>query len=176
MLEKKLSSLDDTDWKGKQEVNLKLCWINSLKSYHMSVTHGDNKEETVRYTLNNLTEDDIEFPEELDLEDFSHFDFTYKIGQDFKKVIDECGYELMKPYYILPYPFDYIDKSFGFLIRFFKNDNEIFSSKEKEIYLDDLDRVSSNLTFFVDTGSDDISKDGNTSIKDSRKYKSWMNE
>lgn len=171
ILEDKLSSLEESDWKSKQEVNLKLCWINSLKSFELSTTLGDNKEEIVKNTLNNLTNEEIQFPKELDLNEYSHFNFTHEIVTEFKKVVEDCGYEFMKPYKILPYPFDYIDKSFVFLIRFVKKDDEIFSSEDKETILDELDRVSCNLFLFIDTGNDDISKDRSTSIRDSIKYK-----
>ena len=176
ILEENLSSIEETDWKGKQEVNLKLCWINSLESFELSTTLSNNKEETVREKLNNFTMNEIEFPVELDLNEYSHFNFTYQVVLDFVKVVNDSGYQSMKPYKILPYPFEFIDKSFTFLLRFLKNDREIFPEDVRLQYIDDFERISCNLSFFVDTGNDDISKDWRKSLTDSRKYKSWMNE
>lgn len=52
---------------------------------------------------------------------------------------------------------------------------ELYLKQSKSIVIlgtiDDLSRVSINLSLFVDTGIDDISKDGITSVKDSKKYK-----
>jgi len=150
------------DWKKRQEINLQLTWLTVVKEVETRDIFGEKKSDDETSLLIKLTDEDIKFPKQWKLDDLFCYPFSQEIIAGYGKVLAENDYEgMFKPDSILPYPKDIIRKAILFTFDYFNYDKPLYEIPNKEDRANNLDTASVFLDMtFVDTGNEDIPKDG----------------
>jgi len=162
LIEAKFSS----NWKLKQEIQLKLKWLEIAKSqnelwkellpeYYRDATTSDD--------VSALTIDEIIFPKELNDQEILHYKFSEVIFKDYGKVLADAGkYQkcFYKPTSILPYPKDYIRKAIQFSVHCLQMEKPLFTSPpNKDEILDNLGGIEAFLDNFVEASENELPTD-----------------
>jgi len=150
------------DWKERQEINLKLIWLGTIRDINMRDIFGRQKEESSEMeVLNKLSVNDIKFPIKWNLDDDVSYPFSQEIISAYGKVLAENKYKGMyKPDNILPVPKDTIRKAIHFTFDYFNLKNPRYIVPDKDKRVDNLNVLSLLLqTTFIDTGGEDLPKE-----------------
>lgn len=146
------------DWKMRQEINLKLLWLNTYYKVESKVLSNPNQDNDETSLIAKFSEDDIKFPIKWKLDDYYCYPFSHEIVETYRKVFSENAYKgMFKPNNILPVPKEYITKAFHFIFDYLNQKDSIYPVPDK-------DKLAQNLSFikyflyvsFIDTGDDDL--------------------
>lgn len=150
------------DWKKRQEINLQLLWLETVKEIETRDFTGIKKQESERSILSDLNDRDFKFPIKWNLEDIDHFPFVQGIISGYGKTLAENDYKGMyKPNSILPYPKEIIRKAYYYMFDYLNYDKPLYEIKEKKKYADNLNAINVFLDLsFVETGSSVLPKEG----------------
>ena len=151
-----------SDWKKRQELNLKLIWLDTIRDINMRDIFGRQKDKsTETEVLAKLSMNEIKFPVKWHLEDDVSYPFSQEIIQAYGKVLSENKYRGMyKPDNILPVPKDTIRKAIHFTFDYFNLKNPRYIVPDKDERIDNLNVLKLLLqTTFIDTGAEDLPKE-----------------
>lgn len=150
------------DWKRKQEINLQLLWLDTIKEIETRDIFGIKKQESERSILSDLNDSDFKFPTKWKLDGLDHFPFVQGIISGYGKTLAENDYKGMyKPNSILPYPKEIIRKAYYYMFDYLNYDKPLYEIKEKKKYADNLNAINVYLDLsFVETGNSDLPKEG----------------
>jgi len=150
------------DWKRRQELNLKLIWLDTVRDLNMRDIFGRQKEKSSEAeVLAKLTMNDIKFPVKWNLDDEFSYPFSQEIIQAYGKVLAENKYKGMyKPDNILPVPKETIRKAIRFTLDYFNLKNPRYKVPDKDKRAENLNVLNLLLqTSFIDTGAEDLPKE-----------------
>ena len=177
MIRKKLKedfelSSFSSDWKRKQELNLQLLWLDTVKEIETMDYFGNNKEVSENSILSKLNEEQLKFPTKWKLDDLYHFPFVQGIISGYGKTLAENDYKgIYKPNNILPYPKGIIKKAYYYIFDYLNYDKPFYKLEEKKKYAENLNGIKVILDFnFVDTGGDDLPKEPLENLTVGEKY------
>jgi hypothetical protein len=147
-----------SDWRNRQEINLRLLWLDTIKEMESKDFLGKKKEEDISSLTAKLSETDLTFPIKWKLSDDRIPKFAERIIQDFGRVIADSKYKGMyKPDNILPYPKTFIKKSIMYTLDYSEYDKAVYKAENKDSMTENLKALYSALNrFFVDTGNEDL--------------------
>jgi tetratricopeptide (TPR) repeat protein len=150
------------DWKKRQEINLQLLWLDTIKERETRDIFGTKKQESESSILSSLNDRDLKFPTKWKLDGLDHFPFVQGIITGYGKTLAENDYKgIYKPNNILPYPKEIIKKALYYMFDYLNYDKPLYNIKEKKQYADNLNGVKVYLSIsFVDTGNSDLPKGG----------------
>lgn len=148
------------DWKRRQEINLYLLWLKTLKEVKSRDILGHKKDENETDLLETISFDDIKFPLKWRLNDFYCYPFSQEIISAYGKVLAENDFKgMFKPDSILPVPKSYIRKAISFTFDYFNIKTPIYVVPDKDKRADNLNGVKVYLDLsFIDTGNIDLPK------------------
>lgn len=157
-----LQTKDFGDWKKRQEINLQLLWLKTIKQVESMDIFGKKKEENeVSSLLTQLSEDEIKFTIKWKLDDLRHFPFSQQIIAGYRKCLAENDYSVYKPESILPFPKHVIKKAIYFTFDYLNYDKPLYEIPDKQKRADNLNTLKFILTNnFVDTSQRDLPKEG----------------
>ncbi len=149
-----------SDWKKKQEVNLQLLWLKTIKEVESLDIFGKKKKTEENSLLSTLTENEIKFPPKWQLDDFYYYPFSQEIIAGYGKILVENDYKVYKPESILPYPKDIIKKAILFTFDYLNYNKALYEVPDKKKVADNLNAVRFILLEnFVDASKKPLPKD-----------------
>lgn len=154
------------DWEKRQEINLEILWLETIKSVKSEDLFKRNDNYEVKLILKRLSKDEIELPDKWILDDLYYFPFTQSIISGYGKVLAESEYELYKPEKILPFPKSIIIKAIHYTLDYLNYDNSLYYIPNKRNVADHLESVKFILiNNFVDTTNINLPKKGIENMK-----------
>lgn len=149
------------DWRKRQEVNLQLHWLETIKEVETRDFLGTKKQESEGEILSKLTEKDMRFPTKWRLEDLYHYPFISSIIADFGTTLADNEHKVMyRPESILPYPKDIINKAYYYMFDYLNCNEPPYLIKDKKKIADNLNATHILLsTMFIDTGNEELPQD-----------------
>ncbi len=150
------------DWKRRQEINLQLLWLKTIKTVESSTIFDHKMDKSEASLMSKLSLSDIRFPLQWKLEDHYCLPFSQEILSAYGKVLEENEYNgMFKPESILPVPKNWIRKSIYFTFDYFNLEKPIYQITDKDKRAANLNLVNSFLDLsFIDTGSIPLPKSG----------------
>ena len=146
------------DWHSRQEINLKLLWLEIVKETEGRGFLGNRKDDLLLPMLSKLSEKDLAFPISWKLDDDRVKLFAEKIIREYGRVLAESKYKGMyKPDNILPLPKSFIKKSIFFILDYGSYNSAPTKFENKDQLFENLNTQSRILnSYFVDTGDEDL--------------------
>ena len=169
------------DWQKRQEVNLELIWLKTIKDIESRDMFSNKLDDSkVQLTLSQLSENEIKFPDKWKLDDLYHFPFVGNIIAGMGNLMQNSEYELYKPISVLPFPKNIIKKAIYFTFDYFNYDKPLYEipEEEKKKKAESLNDVKYFLIeFIVNTHETNLPKKGlenfsaGSKISETQKYK-----
>jgi len=149
------------DWKKKQDLNLQLLWLKIIKNdVEVSNISGKNNIPERIYQITKLTENEIMFQSNWQLDNFYHFPLSQEIIAGYRKTLVDNDYKVYKPESILPYPKDIIKKAILFTFDYLNHDKPLYTITNKKELADNLNAIRAILLEnFVNTSKSILPKD-----------------
>jgi tetratricopeptide (TPR) repeat protein len=157
------------DWKNRQEINLQLLWLKTIKDISMRGFFGQKKEGSELEILSKLSESEIRFPIKWNLNpmDKYSYPFSQEIIRSYASTLIEKNKldVFYHPDKNLPVPKDIIRKAILFTFDYLNLERTLYVIPDKDKFANNLDGIKLDLFLtFINTGDEDLPTDPDKNI------------